>query len=121
MWNKIKTVGSIGEFTQKNAALVPLAAPEHHEGIITALMHLFQNPSQALADQVYKMIHPILEVFSIMAYPIAGIVITGAGLLYMIGFREKSVTWMFKTSIGYVTIQLLPLIVKAVLSTIGSY
>jgi hypothetical protein len=122
MWNKIKTVGTISEFAKTNGAVVPLMqAPEHHEGIITALMNFFSNPTQAIGDQTFNVLEPFLDIFAIMSYPISSIIMVSAGILFMVGFREKSVTWMIKTGIIYTVIQMLPFIVKTAINSIVSF
>jgi hypothetical protein len=122
MWHKIKTVGTLSEFTKTNAAVVPLMqAPENHDGIITSLYHFFSNPTQAVGDKTYDMIHPFLEIFSIMAYPISAIVFVSAGLFFMMGYRDKSVSLMIKTGIIYTVVQMLPFIVKTAINSIVSF
>ncbi|MED4230858.1 hypothetical protein [Priestia megaterium] len=117
MWHKIQTVGTIREFIDTNAAIVPLAATKH-EGVLTTLTHFLSNPTQALGDSAFNAINPFLEIAGIISYPVASIIMVVAGLMYIIGFREKCVSWMTKTTITYIIVQLLPLLLRTAINSI---
>ncbi|MFQ6391322.1 hypothetical protein ACLNAR_26420 [Priestia aryabhattai] len=129
MWGKIETVGSIQNFLGSNSTAgavisqVPLVS--EHAGFWESVKRMFTDPGEVVqehaGDRVYDILHPFLDIVGIVAYPIASIIMSMAGILYILHMREKAITWMTKTSITYVVIQLLPLLIRTAIDMIVSY
>lgn len=61
---------------------------------------------------------PVVEMIVAISLPLASVVVAGAGLLMIIGNSEKAQSMIIKAGIGYVVIQLLPLIIS-IFKTMG--
>ena len=119
---KTVVVGSLKEFVSNEQArgLIIGSAPSFLE----SFKGMFSSPTKALkenmGDQFYEIVSPFLEIASYMSYPIVSIVINFAALLYIAGFKEKSLNWMLKGSLTHICICLLPMILKTIIASIVS-
>jgi hypothetical protein len=115
MWGKQQTM-SIGEFMGQGA--VPSVAPS--PTLIDWVLHPIATTKELGAEGAYDFIDPFLEILVVMSQPIASILLTTAGLLFIIGMKDKCVKWMTTTSIAFVTIQLLPMLLKICLQIMAT-
>lgn len=112
MWGKVQTVGTITEFINKEATLGTAASVNQ---LLDWALHPVEETKEIGANVAYDNIEPYLDIVCMISYPIASVMITMAGLLYIVSFKEKSISWLTKTSIAYVFIQLLPMLTKAII------
>ncbi|MDN4609104.1 hypothetical protein [Sporosarcina highlanderae] len=61
---------------------------------------------------------PVVEMIVAISLPLASVVVAGAGLLMILGNSDKAQSMIVKAGIGYVVIQLLPLIIT-IFKTMG--
>lgn len=128
MWGKVQTVGSIQHFLGGDSvvgAVVSQVAPAAEIGFWESVKRMFSEPGEVLqenaGDKVYDIIHPFLDIAGILAYPIASVIMAMSGILYILCMKEKAVTWMTKTSITYIIVQLLPLLTRTLIDMMVSY
>lgn len=108
------------------AGLLPLAAlPFTHikhtfaaDGVGSAL------PAMASTGDIYvKMVHafdPLVNIIQALAYPVAMIVVLGGALFIMIGNKEKGFSMMQGAGLGYVLVQLTPMVLNILVSAMKS-
>lgn len=126
--NKVKSVGTISEFmhgkkantavkTAKPYGLVPLAVAPW----VVGTKALASDGGQAVAVAgttagIYeRMIHafdPLIDLIQALAYPVAMIVVLGGALFIMIGNKEKGFAMMQGAGLGYVLVQLMPMVLN---------
>ncbi len=108
---------SISEFINKEATLG--AAP--NLTFLDWILHPLQTTKEHGVDAIYNLIDPFLDIVLVMSQPIASIILTTAGLLFIVGMKGKCIKWMTTTSLAYVCIQLLPMLLKAMLYSLAQY
>jgi len=114
MFRKIQTVGTVSSFINNEPV-----------GFWDNFWRMFTEPGQVAketaADKVYDFTAPFFDMVAIAAYPICNTVIMIGALCYIIGFREKTVSWISKASLAYIFCQMLPLLLRTALQMIISY
>lgn len=111
----------------KKGALLPLAiVPFTHlkhtfaaEGVGTAL----PVTGSVTSDIYIKVIHafdPLVDIIQALAYPVAMIVVLGGALFIMIGNKEKGFAMMQGAGLGYVLVQLTPMVLNILVSAMKS-
>lgn len=68
---------------------------------------------------VLKAFDPLISLIQNLAYPIAGVMIAGGCLFIMIGSKEKGVDMLRNAAIGYILVQLSPLLLKILVGVAG--
>jgi hypothetical protein len=120
---KVKTVGSISDFMagkhreKQPLPIKPIVKVAVVIGV-TALSLGFGDVSFAAANAVQgvvtaKVIHafnPLIELVQALSYPIGLVMMLGGGLFIMIGNSDRGVGMIQKAGLGYVLIQMLPLL-----------
>lgn len=61
---------------------------------------------------ILKAFDPLIQLITSLAYPIAGVMIAGGCLFIMIGSRDKGMDMLRNAAIGYILVQLSPLLLK---------
>lgn len=115
MWNKVQAM-SIGEFMGQGA--VSSAAPP--PSLLDWILHPIGTTKELGVEGAYDFAEPFLDILVVMSQPVASILLTVAGLLFIVGFKDKCVKWMTTTSIAFVTIQLLPMLLKICLQMMAT-
>lgn len=70
-------------------------------------------PAMAAGDLYGKMVHafdPLVALIQALAYPVAMVVVLGGALFVMIGNKEKGFTMMQSAGLGYVLVQMTPMV-----------
>ncbi|MBO0962451.1 hypothetical protein J1P26_22415 [Neobacillus sp. MM2021_6] len=109
------TIGTLG-FTMKAFAatnVVPVAAPIAVE--VTAKEWMGEQTLSTLAH----VLDPVVDILVALSFPIASVVIVGACFLFMFGNAERAWTMIQNAGLGYILIQVSPLIME-VLKQVGS-
>lgn len=93
-------------------ALLPLAfAP-----VISATPAFAQGTATQVTDKMYDtMLHafdPLITLVQALAYPVAMVVVLGGALFIMIGNKEKGFGMMQGAGLGYVLVQMTPLVLN---------
>ncbi|MFE7078652.1 hypothetical protein [Priestia megaterium] len=89
------------------------AAP--FESVLDWALHPAEHAKEMGTNAMYAHIEPFLDILCVVSYPMASVIIGIAGLLYILNLKDKSISWMTKTSLTYVLIQLLPMLLKSLL------
>ncbi|WP_053401471.1 hypothetical protein [Priestia koreensis] len=116
MWDKIETVGTIGQFLKNdsNVGSAVILQP-----VLDWIAHPVEHMKQLGGETIYNYTSPVFDILSVLAYPVANIIICVAGLLYILNMKERAITWITKTSIIYILIQLLPLLTRTVITLLA--
>lgn len=137
--NKVQTVGSVSEFLSGDFKLkkverkinkklvrvgfkvaITIVAGSLVCDFITPLSFAHAAAQEAVPVFVQEKVqqtilnafNPLIDLVKALSYPIAGVMITGGALRYMIGQKEQGVTTIQNTAIGYLLVQLSPLFLK---------
>lgn len=107
-----------------NKTLIPLAALPfaHIKGAFAADPTVAANTiaSGQMYDKVISAFNPLVDLIQALSYPIAMIVVLGGSLFIMIGNKEKGFGMMQAAGLGYVLVQLTPLVLKILVDAIGT-
>lgn len=74
--------------------------------------------SGAVKEQIIHAFDPLVDLMMSLSLPIASVIITGAALITLMGFKERGYPMMFSASIGYCLVQLTPMFIK-ILAGVG--
>jgi hypothetical protein len=122
MAKKIKTVGTISEFmNRKQEAPRDYVKPAIKICIIAGAAAIslgFGDVSLAAAGavngavtaKVVQAFNPLIELARALSYPIGLVMMLGGGLFVMIGNADKGFSMIQKAGLGYVLIQMLPVL-----------
>ncbi|TYS66392.1 hypothetical protein FZD47_02585 [Bacillus infantis] len=122
MAKKIKTVGTISEFMNlKQEAPRDYVKPAIKVCIIVGAAAIslgFGDVSFAAAGavngavtaKVVQAFNPLIELARALSYPIGLVMMLGGGLFVMIGNADKGFSMIQKAGLGYVLIQMLPVL-----------
>lgn len=110
-------------FDPKLTALMSFAVPLISFAPVT---HVFAAPTAVpvmAADTKAKIIHaldPLINLIISLSYPIAGVMIAGGCLMIMIGSRERGMQILQNAAIGYILVQLTPMMLNLLVGIGGS-
>lgn len=137
--NKVQTVGSVSEFLtgdykikhverKINKKLVRVGVKVAITLVAGSLVCDFITPlsfahaaaqeavpvfvQEKVQQTILNAFNPLIDLVKALSYPIAGVMITGGALRYMIGQKEQGITTIQNTAIGYLLVQLSPLFLK---------
>ncbi|MFP7445220.1 hypothetical protein SFC50_16145 [Bacillus infantis] len=122
MAKKIKTVGTISEFmNRKQEAPRDYVKPAIKVCIVAGAAAIslgFGDVSFAAAGavngavtaKVVQAFNPLIELARALSYPIGLVMMLGGGLFVMIGNADKGFSMIQKAGLGYVLIQMLPVL-----------
>lgn len=108
------TVGTLG-FAMKAFASTTVVVPAEEVIPATAKEWMGEQTLSALAH----VLDPVVDVLVALSFPIASVVIVGACFFFMFGNAEKAWSMIQNAGLGYVLIQVSPLILN-VLKQVGN-
>jgi hypothetical protein len=100
----------------KPYGLIPLAVAPFLQGT-----HAFASTVAGNVDtydKVVKAFDPLIGLVQALSYPVAMVVVLGGALFVMIGDRSKGFTMMQGAGLGYVLVQLTPLMLDILVSAL---
>jgi Type IV secretion system pilin len=138
---KVQTVGSISDFLKKDefmdvkkvikkfnekadahgfkASLTTLATGATAISITNKLFtsHAYaQGPveyvKQTAKEKIVEAFMPLVDLIQALSYPIALVMLTGGALMFMINQKDKGISLIQNASIGYILVQLMPLMMQ---------
>lgn len=127
----VKTVGTIGEFLNKKEANKiggsEVKAILEYSAIWTLGSVIFTSNrgfaeeavpamAQSITSSIMTAFDPLIHLIQALSYPIAGVMIAGGCLYIMVGAREKGMDMLRNAGIGYILVQLSPLLLKLLVS-----
>lgn len=68
--------------------------------------------ANAMFDKMLHAFDPLITLVQALAYPVAMVVVLGGALFVMIGNKEKGFTMMQGAGLGYVLVQMTPLVLN---------
>jgi len=71
-------------------------------------------------EQIVEAFMPLVDMIQALSYPIALVMLTGGALLFMINQKDKGVSLIQNASIGYILVQLMPLMMNLLVGIGGS-
>jgi len=71
-------------------------------------------------EQILEAFDPLVELIQALSYPIASIMLTGGALLFMINQKDKGISLIQNASIGYILVQLMPLMMQLLIGIGGA-
>jgi hypothetical protein len=89
--------------------------------LASGLPHAFAQPvvdmavpvlGSATKGTILHAFDPLIDLIQALAYPIAGVMIAGGCLFIMVGNKEKGMQMLQNAAIGYILVQLSPMILK---------
>ncbi len=130
--NKIETVGTINEFMSGNVRKQIDYKPMIKTGIIGGAVVLcisfgdigFVSANAldgAVMDKVTGAFTPVIELVRALSYPIGLVMMLGGGLFVMIGNSERGLAMIQKAGLGYVLIQMLPILMDLLVEIAKSF
>ncbi|MEE6134000.1 MULTISPECIES: hypothetical protein [Bacillaceae] len=136
---KVETVGTISEFIRKRDsagivkqikkgtrayqvkhALIALA------GVTTIGLSGVSSSNHAYAagpgeyvknhakEQIVDALMPLVDIIQALSYPIALVMLSSGGLMFMINQKDKGISLIQNASLGYVLVQLMPTFMKII-------
>ncbi|WJQ12735.1 hypothetical protein QT238_11130 [Geobacillus stearothermophilus] len=120
---KVERVGTIREFLNKEKGcaksahpikVAKVAATIAGGTILFTLTGMDVASASAVSGVVYDKITdafmPLVELVKGLSYPIALVIMSGGALMIMIGSKEKGYTMIQNSAIGYILVQMMPLL-----------
>lgn len=117
---KVERVGTIREFLNKEKGCAKSAHPIKVAATIAGGTILFTLTGMDVAsasavsgvvyDKITDAFMPLVELVKGLSYPIALVIMSGGALMIMIGSKEKGYTMIQNSAIGYILVQMMPLL-----------
>jgi len=123
----IPTLASIGlatyQFAEKiTATAITTTAPLVYAEASNVIPVAMPQPTGAIADASLTMLanvlDPVIQILVAFSFPLASVIMVGAGFFFMLGQSERAWDIIFKCGMGYLFIQLSPLLL-GILKTVG--
>lgn len=97
-------------------------------GVLVASIphHAFAAPDAvpviggAIKDKIIHSFDPLIDLIQALAFPIAGVMIAGGCLFIMVGNRERGMQMLQNAAIGYILVQLSPLMLDLLVGIGGA-
>jgi Type IV secretion system pilin len=120
---KIQTVGTISEFlrgkqTSRQAAKNGIKAALTVAGgtILLTFTGVDFASAATVSGVVYEKITnafmPLVELVKGLSYPIALVIMSGGALMLMLGNKEKGYSMIQNAAIGYILVQMMPMLME---------
>ncbi|WP_018130580.1 hypothetical protein [Effusibacillus pohliae] len=68
--------------------------------------------SSTVQDKILHAFDPLINMIQSLSYPIAGVMIAGGCLFIMVGQRERGMSMLQNAALGYILVQMSPLLLK---------
>lgn len=63
-------------------------------------------------EQIVEAFMPLVDMIQALSYPVALVMLTGGALMFMINRKDQGVSLIMNASIGYILVQMMPLLMK---------
>lgn len=83
-----------------------------HSSVTTTAAVTTAAASAEWKTTVLHAFDPLIDLIQSLSYPIAGVMIAGGCLFIMVGNREKGMQMLQNAAIGYILVQLSPMLLK---------
>lgn len=120
---KIQRVGTISEFLRGDSSIKKFKRNGIEAALTIAgstILLTFTGVDFASAATVSGFVYekatnafmPLVELIKGLSYPIALVIMSGGALMLMIGNKEKGYSMIQNASIGYILVQMMPMLMK---------
>ncbi|SDI16626.1 hypothetical protein SAMN05192534_12389 [Alteribacillus persepolensis] len=118
---KTKTVGTISEFMNPqpkakrkvSSVTVPLLLAGGATPAMAQEPHAVTvSVNGAIKEKIVGSFDPLVELITHLSYPVATVMVTGGALMVMIGLKEKGYSTIQTASIGFILVQMAPLLLE---------
>ncbi|GGJ73240.1 hypothetical protein GGR02_002413 [Anoxybacillus voinovskiensis] len=120
---KIQRVGTISEFLRGDSSVKKFKRNGIEAALTIAgstILLTFTGVDFASAATVSGVVYekatnafmPLVELIKGLSYPIALVIMSGGALMLMIGNKEKGYSMIQNASIGYILVQMMPMLMK---------
>jgi hypothetical protein len=83
---------------------IPASAATYEAVSVTANAEMY--------DRMVRAFDPLIVLVQALAYPIATVVVLGGGIMVMIGMKEKGYSLMMGAGLGYVLVNMTPMVLN---------
>lgn len=133
---KIQTVGTVKEFLNPSTTIsskkdiVPMLATGSTLPLIFSAMPTFSFAESVTAStsikadvsqKIITAFQPLTDLVQGLSYPITFLVFSAAGIYWLIGNRPKAVEMLQGATIGYILVQLSPLLMRLLVSVTAGF
>lgn len=120
--HSVPLLAAVGAILQGGAtqAFAATAAPISHPpvatapGLVEAGAAAIPAISEGLKSTVLHAFDPLIDLIVTLSYPIAGVMIAGGCLFIMVGQRDRGMGMLQNAAIGYILVQLSPMLLKLI-------
>ena len=115
------TTAVINETSSVIASTPPIAEPTT---VLTPIaVNAVAQPTGIIGDTALSalttVLDPIVDIMVAVSFPLASVIFVGSGFFFMLGQQERAWDMIFKCAMGYIFIQLSPLLLD-ILKNVGS-
>lgn len=68
--------------------------------------------SESTKEKIVHAFDPLIDMMISLSTPVAAVILAGASIAVMVGFKEKGYQYIMNASLGYVLIHMLPLFIS---------
>ncbi|RKQ13451.1 hypothetical protein [Ureibacillus endophyticus] len=112
---------TVSTFSSANTA--PVALSDAYTPLQVTATTVMPEPTGIIADAsltaLATVLDPIIDIMIALSFPLASVIMIGAGFFFMLGQSERAWDIIFKCGLGYLFIQLAPLLLE-ILKTVGN-
>ena len=119
-WNsltKVSTPVEVASYTAVSGPAIPQGTPDTYTAIPTGAVT--DHIAGTSLDVLTTIMNPIIDILVALALPLASLMMVGACFFIILGQKEKAYSIMFNSAIGYVLIQMSPMLLN-ILKTAGT-
>jgi len=138
---KIQTVGTISEFLSKEKGIVASEEARHERNFYQGMFPFIMVPAlsfplvstqtfaagtvsatkESVSARIIDAFQPITDLVQGLAYPTAFIMVSWAGIKWMLKDREGALQTLQGAAMGFVIVQMAPLIMKLLVSVTAGF
>lgn len=119
-WNsltKVSTPVEVASYTAVSGPAMPQGTPDTYTAIPTGAVT--NHIAGTSLDVLTTIMNPIIDILVALALPLASLMMVGACFFIILGQKEKAYSIMFNSAIGYVLIQMSPMLLN-IIKTAGT-
>ncbi|MCI3925160.1 hypothetical protein MO973_33615 [Paenibacillus sp. TRM 82003] len=103
---------TLSSMMPKLASAAPISRPPVMSNVVEAGTEAVPVIAEGLKSTVLHAFDPLIDLIMTLSYPVAGVMIAGGCLFIMVGQRERGMGMLQNAAIGYILVQLSPMLLK---------
>lgn len=116
-YKKAKPAGLAFGMSLLPLTLAPLATPKI---VLAHGTELAVTANAAMYDKMVTAFDPLIILVQSLAYPIATVVVLGGAIMVMIGMKEKGYSLMMSAGLGYVLVNMTPMVLNILVDAMNA-